>query len=931
MAPTQAGVALRHVRRLLTAPATEGLLDRQLVEAFTARRDEAAFAALVRRHGPLVLGVCRRVLGAGPDAEDAFQATFLALARNSDSIRAQESVAGWLYQVAYHVALRARGQKAARQRHERRVRCRRPADPLSEVTGRELLTALDDELLRLDAKHRTPLVLCYLEGRTRDEAARQLGCSVSTLKRRLEEGKERLRARLARRGLALSAALLVGGLGEGVTTAAVPAGLAAATARAALLPAGRSLAPTVAALVGGARLKVATVLVAVGMSLLAAGTLAHLAPAQAPGGQAPEAPPVSLKEQAKPGAPAARPGGEENESTTVTGRVLDAEGQAVAAAVAVLGDLRQPSPEEAEEEGPRVLGQARADAEGRFRLTLPRTSLQRYYSPQVVASAPGHGLAWDRLNADARRIEVTLRLGREQVLRCRLVGLQGEPAAKVRVRVESVFRANGRGTSAPARAVPAWPAPLTTDAEGRFVLRGFSPGHKITLEVHDGRFARQQLEVPTDPKDRAGEMTFPLAPPQVLTGRVIYADTGKAAAGARVFVWGRPNVRARTNAAGRYEVPLSDSKYLSVYAAPPGGEPYLTVKRSEDWPKGAARHTLDLALPRGVVVKGQITEAPSGRPVAGADVQFFPQLTNNPDFREDVASLLHARVESGPGGAFRIVLPPGPAHLLIAAPTPDYVHQEVSFGTLAEGDPDSGSYRGGPEGNAYFGGQRVYAHAVVPVKLKRGSGSEPLKVTLRRGVTVRGRLLAAEGKPVARAVMLSRLNVSLWEHMMEHVPADVHDGRFELRGCDPRATYRVIFFDPAHEQGAVVEVAGKQAEGPPVTVRLAPCGTAKARLVSGGRPARNKRVKIDLIVTPGSSGFSGEGPLADAAWISNFDWPRYGGGPRSDAEGRLTLPALVPGGTYRIDVQSKVKDFVIEAGKTVDLGDIDGATLFADE
>src|SRR5690349_16629728 len=121
MATTQAATVLRHVRRLLATPAAEAMPDRQLVEAFTTRRDEAAFASLVRRHGPLVLGVCRRVLGNSHDAEDAFQATFLLLARKSRAIRARDSVAGWLYQVAYHVAMRARGQQATRLRHERRA------------------------------------------------------------------------------------------------------------------------------------------------------------------------------------------------------------------------------------------------------------------------------------------------------------------------------------------------------------------------------------------------------------------------------------------------------------------------------------------------------------------------------------------------------------------------------------------------------------------------------------------------------------------------------------------------------------------------------------------------------------------------------------------------------------------------------------------
>src|SRR5262249_38323629 len=162
----------------------------ELLRRFTAGRDEAAFAVLVRRHGAMVLGVCRRVLANADDAEDAFQATFLALARKASAIRAGQSLGGWLYRVAYHAALKARRRAADRRGREGHAAARRPADPLEEVTGRELLALLDEEMQRLPERCRTPLVLCLLDGQTRDEVARRLGCSVSTLQRRVEEGKE---------------------------------------------------------------------------------------------------------------------------------------------------------------------------------------------------------------------------------------------------------------------------------------------------------------------------------------------------------------------------------------------------------------------------------------------------------------------------------------------------------------------------------------------------------------------------------------------------------------------------------------------------------------------------------------------------------------------------------------------------------------------
>src|SRR5207245_3463817 len=176
---------------------------------FTQEHEERAFAALVRRHGPLVLGVCRRVLRNWHDAEEAFQATFLVLARKAASIRKHESVGGWLHNVAYHAALKARAQAATRQLRERQSRVRpdcdsratRYPDPLDELTGRELLAVMDEELQRLPERFRVPLVLCYLEGQTRDQAAQQLHWTLRTLERRLEAGKKLLGSRLARRGV----------------------------------------------------------------------------------------------------------------------------------------------------------------------------------------------------------------------------------------------------------------------------------------------------------------------------------------------------------------------------------------------------------------------------------------------------------------------------------------------------------------------------------------------------------------------------------------------------------------------------------------------------------------------------------------------------------------------------------------------------------
>src|SRR5262245_20608853 len=209
MSATQTTLALRQLREVSPAAA---LPDSELLGRFLASRDEGAFEALVRRHGPLVLGVCKRLLRQRQDAEDAFQAAFLVLARRAASIHSRQSLGSWLYGVAYRVATKARTRAASRVRHELHASAPAEADALAEVSGRELLALLDGELHAMAARDRDPLVQCYLEGRTRDEVASLLGCSPSTLQRRLERARERLGLRLERRGLHLPAVLLGVGL-----------------------------------------------------------------------------------------------------------------------------------------------------------------------------------------------------------------------------------------------------------------------------------------------------------------------------------------------------------------------------------------------------------------------------------------------------------------------------------------------------------------------------------------------------------------------------------------------------------------------------------------------------------------------------------------------------------------------------------------------
>jgi RNA polymerase sigma factor (sigma-70 family) len=312
MAEARPDPLLNHVRQLVGAAPAAGLTDGQLLERFVERRDPAAAEALVRRHGPLVLGACRRVLRDAHAAEDVFQATFLVLTRKAPSLDRGRPLGSWLYTVAYRLALTARANDLRRRRgEERAARERIPADGPGGGPG-DLAAAVEEELHRLPERHRAPLVLCYLEGRTHEQAAAALGCPRGSVAARLGQARERLRERLSRRGIAAPAAVVAAALAAAGAHAAVPPALLDVTAGAAVWFAGAGAGAATAAsaravaLAKGAlramflsKLKIpAAVLLAA--ALLGAGALALPGPP-------PPAGPLARADDPPP--PAARPGG----------------------------------------------------------------------------------------------------------------------------------------------------------------------------------------------------------------------------------------------------------------------------------------------------------------------------------------------------------------------------------------------------------------------------------------------------------------------------------------------------------------------------------------------------------------------------------------------------------------------------------------------
>lgn len=286
---------LHNLRQMIGTPGSLALSDGQLLERFVATRDDAAFELLVRRHGNLVWNVCRRLLGNAADADDAFQAVFLVLVRKAARLDRAGSVGPWLYSVAHRVALRARANRNRQRDRDRLIPPR--ADEARDPDFGELRELLDAELARLPEKYRAALVLCDLEGKTHEEAARELCWPLGTLKCRVLRGRDQLRARLTRRGLALSVTTLGALLSTEAVRAQAPAVLVESTVRAALTyAAGRPVAAAAVGLAEGAiramfltKLKFTAAVLVACLTLGGTGVLTYRAAADSGAGAAPQA------------------------------------------------------------------------------------------------------------------------------------------------------------------------------------------------------------------------------------------------------------------------------------------------------------------------------------------------------------------------------------------------------------------------------------------------------------------------------------------------------------------------------------------------------------------------------------------------------------------------------------------------------------------
>ena len=573
-------------------------------------------------------------------------------------------------------------------------------------------------------------------------------------------------------------------------------------------------------------------------------------------------------------------------------------------------------------------GPQATDEQGKFELVVPESRSGVYSAVVVYAAAPGHGATRKGLHPAPGRQEVELELGPEHVIRGRVIDLKGQPVVGASVRVvESRWWL-------PPRRLAMW-APTSTDDKGLFLIRGLERIATVQLQIEGESFTPQRSDVEPVPADSDRKLTFSVAPAKRLNGQVVFADTGKPAAGATIISVASPAgdgrwLEARTDSDGKFRInPFApDEKsmftremtyFLDVF--PPSGARY-TVAEVTVPASSAVAQEVRVELRRGVLVKGRVTETGSGKPVAGARVQYTDRKG------EHIAGAIEPSrantAVSGADGRFELPVPPEPGHLLVMGPTPDYVRVETSDQELQRGKP---------------GTKRLYADAVVPLEGGREGSEHTVDIQLRRGITLRGLIVGPDEKPAGLCVLfsLSCPAIGYWLGE-ENSVLWCAQGRFELPGCDPDQTHTVHVYDPARRLGATVKLT-KQNATDRATVRLQPCGSARARFVdAAGKPLAKYRPQLTYLLSDGvpQRFYIGQNPPVDypleavQGSLGPLDWDLFGS-IETDNDGRVNFPALVPGAKYRIHWPPKDLtdtkpfphlDFTVAPGEAKDLGQV---------
>jgi RNA polymerase sigma factor (sigma-70 family) len=961
MTGTQIGPVARQLQRMLGEQRAREMTDAQLLERFVAERNEEAFTLLVARHRSLVLGVCRRVLRREQDAEDAFQATFLMLARQAGSIRRTDAVGGWLYRVARRISTKAGIAMARRKNVESQMdaKTNAPGLPESESALTELQSLLDEEVGRLPEKYRAPFVLCCLEGKTRPQAARELGWKEGTVGGRLAQARELLRGRLSKRGVALSAALTAVALASRAN-ALVPPTLLQTTAKAALLyGSGKTgaVSASVVALFKGASKTMWWTKTKIAMLILVAGVGAVCGLASAPPaarGLADDKPAAETKPQAA-----------DADTLSYGGRVLDPDGKPAAGAKLYLLYYT-----------PKILlapVRATTDSEGHFHFQVAKADFDKtgsnepWHGTMVVARAEGFGLGVRPMELDKKwdPADQTLQLvSDEKPVSGRIVDLQGNPEPGVRVSVEGLhWPRKGDLTPLltrikeskvfypPLRDLTfglegAWIGRMlgtlfptaVTGPDGRFTIPGLGRERFVTLHVESPTIVTKEIYVATRPGQTlevpgmwsvndgdAPRFVYGVpfdhvaAPCKPVVGVVRDKDTGKPIPGAVITSYkfagsnfvARTELRTVADKDGKYRLDgLPKGEGNIIRAGPPEDEPYLMATHSVGDSPGLEPITADFNLKRGVWIVAKVKDKVTGKAVpAQFEYAIFEDNPNRkevPNFSTDSYMRTNAV-----DGSFRFPGLPGRGVIGVRALGGDRYRMAVGAELLAGKGKDT-TLRTYPHfliaGNF---------HTLAEVNPVAGAAAYACEILLDPGLTLKGTVLGPDGKPLAGALASGLDSFGSWGYQ------PLKTGEFTVLGLEPGETRLLQFFHKEKQLSGSVVIKADQNEAP--TVKLGPSGTLTGRLVNAdGKPASDGEI-IALMGEP----MAEPGKPKVNLTMGSFSTNRI----RPDKDGTFRVEGLVPGLTYKMGFikgpylhqlgGDGAGTLTIKAGETKKLGDIE--------
>jgi RNA polymerase sigma factor (sigma-70 family) len=934
----QPNSVLRHLRRVAGLGPGHEPTDATLLARYVGSHDEQAFAALVHRYGRLVRSVCRRVLQHPQDTDDAFQATFLVFAAKAPSIRKVTSVSSWLYGVAYRTAMNAKRGRKRRREQQRAQEGSGREQPAAEAALRELQAILHDEVNALPEKYRAPFVLCCLDGRSKAEAARELGWKEGTVSGRLARAREELRRRLLRRGVALTAALCVVGL-DRAGAAAVPPALVKGTVSAALsFGAGKAadlVSAEVVALAKGAlrnmgpsQLKTATALLVALSCFTGAGLVTLQAPA---GGREPTAPQTTPQDKKGAAAPQpAAPKGGEKEAIEVSGRVLDPDGKPVAGARLHQGRAQRTA----------------SDAQGRFRFLAAPAA----FPMTVAAAADGFGLGWVEVARPQAAAGLTLQLVKDVPIAGRIIDPQGRPVVGATVRLvclaatpeedlspwlkdvgrrkaNSLFDGEHFKKALLGR-VPGLPQTVTTDEAGRFHLAGLGRERMVIASIGAPKFQFDMIGIMTRPAAQfqvtdewkltqnvyGARFDHVIAPSRAITGTVRDKDTGRPLAGILVVPEGAREYHspeATTDKDGKYRIDSLPGYYSQQRAPNVGGpllmafaprnEPYLRVLQGVPFnrPRGEPL-VMDFHLKRGTWVAVKVTNKATGKPIAGAHVEYYPLRDNRhtaglTDLSFGWMPYLESHRTAADGVA-RVAALPGPG--LIGAGVDD------SSAFLRAAPPPeadnvfSAIFRNGDLPNVLQG--------LVRIDPKEGEKSATYEVALDPGRTLACTITGPDGKPLTGCRLFNAVP-NAWASWAKEPLAG---SDFALKHLPLGKPYTLIVLHPEKKLVRLLELKGD--EKGPLSVKLGPAGTVTGRLLDpDGKPMPRTSLTIDFELSTGG-GLLSYFPAEVA----------------TDAEGRFRIEGLAPGAEYFVllggppKFVGEVKRLTIRPGESRDLGDV---------